>query len=170
MTEVIGAITADTIEFVRKIHIAGLVELLELVLGGDLPQHLRQLVMFEFVEFDRLQVAVNPKAWLDPTGHMKVGRALRVHQPKECVNLGHGMPLAGFAKQLSGRREPSQRWRRRQQASCCLDLLSSGGGGGSERTAGSRLPARQHATLEPWFAVRAPVNPMGLAWSNGVET
>jgi hypothetical protein len=86
----VGTVTGQSRDLVGEVCIARLLELLNLVLGGDLVEHRLEGIVGENIELDPLHLPPYPERRLLAGDEMEVRCPLVVHQLKEGVYLGHG--------------------------------------------------------------------------------
>ncbi len=89
LVEEIGAEAGDVRDFVTEIHVAGFLEHLDLVLGGDFVEHLFKLVVVERGMVHPAELAVDAEHRVVVRGKVQVRGLLLEHQVEERVNLRH---------------------------------------------------------------------------------
>jgi hypothetical protein len=75
---------------VAEVHIARLLEQLDLVLGRDFVEHGTQIVAGQRFVFDPLDFAADSQGRRLAGHEVQVGGALLVHQFEKRVDFGHG--------------------------------------------------------------------------------
>ncbi len=76
MAKEVCTIPAHPGQLVSEVHVPRFLELLHLVLGGDLAKHLEQFVVLDLMILDGLDVTVDTEAGRPSRHDVEVGRPL----------------------------------------------------------------------------------------------
>jgi hypothetical protein len=87
--EEIDAVARHAGQFVGEVHIAGLLELLDLGLRGDLVEHGLQVLMLHHLVLDARELPAQAHERLRTAGQVQVAAAVFVEHVEEGVDLGH---------------------------------------------------------------------------------
>ncbi len=90
LLEEVGAVPGQPRNLIGEIDVPRLLELLDLVLGGDLVEHRLEPVIGQDVELDPFHLPPDPEGRLLAGDEMEVRCPLVMHQLEKGVNLCHG--------------------------------------------------------------------------------